>query len=102
MVMTTLSESLQEVRPPIGSLVTPKFTNTIGNPNVRTLYTTGVAGLVAKGIRECRIDILGISECRWIGAGKTRLAMRDTILHAGEKAVHQGGVALMLSKRKRA
>ena len=99
MVMTTLGESLREVRRPIGSLVTPKFTNTIGNRNVRTLYTTGAAAQMAKGIREYRIDTLGISECRWIGAGRPRLIMKDTmLLHAGEEDVHQGGVALMLSQ----
>jgi len=40
----------------------------IGNWNVRTMYTIGAAVQVSNEMREYRIDILGISECRWIRA----------------------------------
>ena len=82
MVLTTLGESLQEAGRPKGSLVTLKFTTMIGNWNVRTMYTTGAAAHVAKEIKEYKIHILGISECGWIGAGRTRLETGKTVLRA--------------------
>lgn len=50
-------------------------------------------------MREYKIDILGISECRQTGAGRTRLTIKtgETVLHAGEEDIHQGGVTLMLT-----
>ena len=81
-VLTTLGESLQEAGRPKGSLVTLKFTAMIGNWNVRTMYTTGAAAHVAKEMKEYKIHILGISECGWIGAGRTRLETGKTVLHA--------------------
>ena len=69
----------------------------IGNWNVRTMYVTGAAAQVARKIREYRFKVLDISECRWTGAGKTRLLTGETLSHAGEEGIHQEGVALMLS-----
>ena len=68
MVMTTLGKSLREALRRMESLVTPKCTTIIGNWNVRIIYTTGAATQVAKEMREYRIDLFGISECRWVGA----------------------------------
>ena len=73
----------------------------IGNWNVRTIYATGAAAQVAKETRQYKIDILGISECRWTGAGRTRLTTGETVLHAGEEDVHQRGLALRKEESKR-
>ena len=46
-----------------------------------------------------KLDILGISECRWTGAGRQRITSGQTVLYAGDEKVHEGGVAIMMSKR---
>lgn len=49
------------------------------------------AAQVAKGMRQYKIAIPGISECRW--AGSTRLKIGETALRTGEEDSYQRGVA---------
>ena len=73
---------------------------TIGAWNVQTMYQTGKAAQVAAEMRKYNISILGISETRWTGTSRIRLATGEMILYSGheeEDAPHSQGVALMLS-----
>ncbi|XP_068739553.1 craniofacial development protein 2-like [Montipora capricornis] len=71
--MTLLGQSRKEDQKPTASIVNPKNKTRIGNWNVRTMFETGKAGQVAKEMKRYEIDILGISECRWRGSGKSKL-----------------------------
>ena len=44
----------------------------IGHWNVRSMYRAGVTEQVARGMEGYKLDILGISECRWTGSGRQR------------------------------
>ena len=56
---------------------------------------------VAKEMKRFRLAVLGVSETRWIGAGRVHLTTGETVLYsrlAGDDAPHEKGVALILSK----
>ncbi|XP_062575906.1 craniofacial development protein 2-like [Saccostrea cucullata] len=95
---TTRGGSLREAQRPTRSLVTPKQTFTIGRWNVRTIYRGGASAQIAKEMEGYQLDILGISECRWTEAGKTRLASDQTVIYRGDKELYEGGVAIMISQ----
>ena len=74
-----------EVRRKIPSLLRPKSKIKIGAWNVRTMYEVSKAAQVTKAMHQYGIDILGISECRWIGSGKKTLnSGHNTILRTPE------------------
>ena len=59
----------------------------------------GKANIIAKEMQAYNLQVLGISETRWIHAGKMKLTSRELILHSGhpdDSAHHTEGVALML------
>ena len=61
------------------SLATPKSimkigTWKIGTWNARTMYRIGKTAVVAREMRKYGIDVLGISECRWAGFGRSSSA----------------------------
>ncbi|PIK34143.1 hypothetical protein BSL78_29037 [Apostichopus japonicus] len=97
--MTPLGQSLREAQRPIGTVVTPKHSLFLGTWNVRTMYATRVASIVARERERYNIDILGLSEVTWTGAGKVRLASGDTLLYVGNDNTHVQGVGIMLSER---
>ena len=78
------------------SLMNPKEFVNVGFWNVRTMFQTSKAAQVAKEFREYRLNILGISECRWEGYGKIKLTTGETILYSGKEEGHESGVAMML------
>ena len=46
-----------------------------------------------------RIDILGISECRWTGNGCVTTSLANTIIYSGRNDNdHRDGVAIMMPK----
>ena len=103
--MTNATESLigQEGRSPNSS--SPPFLNAknsvrIGTWNVRTMWKTSRSAQVVRLMRDYRLDILGISECRWTGSGKIKIGDGVEILYSGmpEGGPHVHGVALMLSQ----
>jgi hypothetical protein len=97
--MTLLGESRKEAQRPTASLVKPKQTLNIGSWNVRTMYTIGKSAQVARVMNDYKIDVLGISECRWTGFGKTKLSTGETVIYSGrEDGIHRSGVAIMMSK----
>ena len=70
--MTLLGQSRKEDQKPTASIVNPRNKTRIGNWNVRTMFETGRAGQVAREMKRYKLDILGISECRWRGSGKSK------------------------------
>ena len=82
--MTTADESLnKKVSSAMGSLLGPKFKICLGTWNVRTMYQTSKTAQVLLEIEKNQLDILGVSECRWIGAGKQVTSSAAVILHLG-------------------
>ncbi len=97
--MTGVGESRKEAHMQINrSFTTPKSTVRIGTWNVRTMYSTGKSAQVVEEMRKYKMNILGISECRWTGFGKLRTQTEDTIIYSGKENEHQGGVAIIMEK----
>ena len=66
------------------------------------MYEAGKAAQVAAEMRMYDIDLLGLSETRWLQAGEVRLQSGEMVLYSGheeEGAAHTEGVGFMLSKR---
>ena len=40
-------------------------------------------------MKRYKLDILGISECRWRGRGKSKLNTGEVIIYSGEENIHQ-------------
>ena len=97
--MTTRGQSQMEAQRPTRSLATPKTTIAIGHWNVRTMLQTGKSAQIAREMDQYGLEILGISECRWNGAGKQKLASGHTIIYSGHEERHEGGVAIMISNQ---
>ncbi|XP_063442397.1 uncharacterized protein LOC134722706 [Mytilus trossulus] len=71
----------------------------LGFWNVRTMYEAGKQAQVLREMKENKLHILGISECRWTGFGKNLTNTGDTIIYSGRNDdKHQGGVAIILNK----
>ena len=96
--MTSMDQTLREAYRPNNSIVTPKDTLVIEHWNVRSLYRGGATAQVAREMEGYKVDILGISECRWTGAGKQRITSGQTLLYVGDEKMNEGGVAIMMSK----
>ena len=95
--MTHLGKSRKETQKPTASIVNPKLETGIGNWSVRTMFETEKGGQVAQEMERYILDILGISECRWRGSGKSKLNTGQLIIYSGDEETHQGGVAIMMS-----
>ena len=65
-----------------------KHTTRIGNWNVRTKFETGKAGQVAREMKRYKLDILGISKCRWKGSRKSKLNTGEVIIYSGEEYIY--------------
>lgn len=83
----------------IRALTHPKKTMRVGCCNVRTMYSTGKTAQVCREMAKYKVEILGISECRWTGSGQVRTQTGVNIIFAGRNDnQHQSGVAIMMSK----
>ena len=69
----------------------------IGTWNVRFM-NQGKLQVVKQEMARVNIDILGISELKWIGMGEFNSDDHYTYYH-GEKSLRRNGVALVVSKR---
>ena len=79
--------------------MTPRTQIRIGNWNVRTIYTTGKSAQFARVMNQMKIQIMGISECRWTRAGKMKLSSGETVLYSGrDDDQHMQGVVIMMTK----
>ena len=68
---------------------------------MRTMYQAGKSAQVAAEMRNYGIELLGLSETRWLQAGEVRLQTGEIILYSGheeEGAEHTLGVGFMLGK----
>jgi hypothetical protein len=63
------------------------------------MYQIGKVAQIAKEFRRYKLDLLGISECRWPGSSKNKLASGETIVYSGKKEAHESDLAVMLKKR---
>ena len=83
------------------SLLHPKQSCYIGAWNVRTMYETGKAAQIEREMNKMNkynIQILGISESRWIGNGVITTNSRNTIIYSGrEDNNHREGVAIIMT-----
>ena len=83
------------------NLLSPKTASRIGVWNVR-MYETGKAAQVPREMNKYRLEILGLSEVKWISSGQVNLASGHQLLYSGpsdEEGVHRNGVGLMLTKK---
>jgi len=62
------------------------------------VFETGKAGQEAREMERYKLDILGVSECRWRGSGKLKLNTGQILIYSGDEEIHQGGVAVMMSQ----
>ena len=79
-----------------------KLSTRIGTWNVRTMYQTGKCAQVIREMSRLKLDVLGIAECRWNGAGEVKMGTGELVLYSGmqeEDAIHEKGVAIILSSR---
>jgi hypothetical protein len=85
-----------------GHLLDAKHKINIGCWNVRTKYEVSKAAQVGCVMKQYRIEILGLSETRWIGNGKVKMSTGETIIYSGlpnPNAEHIKGVGIMMSER---
>ena len=69
--------------------------------NVQTMYITSKTAQVIKEMGNYKLDILGISECRWTGTGrmctKSETGQSYIIIYSGQLDTHHRGVALIMN-----
>jgi hypothetical protein len=83
----------------MAEILRPTHKTKIGCWNVRTMFQASKLEQVTKESERYNIDILGISEARWTGAGKRRLTTGHTLLYSGRSDdQHLQGVALLMTK----
>ena len=97
--MTDASESLTEAGTPKVDALQPKKKTRVATWNVQTLYQTGKLAQVVSVFDKYRLDLLGITEVRWLGFDKKVLQSGHTLIYSGkENGTHEEGVALLCSK----
>ncbi|KAL9953192.1 hypothetical protein ACROYT_G040569 [Oculina patagonica] len=82
------------------SLLGPKTNIRLATWNVRTMFETSRTPQVISEMRRYRLDILGISECRWTGSGRRVNSDGAVIMYSGHDSQHIRGVAIIVSKAK--
>ena len=65
--------------------------------NVRTMYQAGKLENIVIETKRMGIDIMGLTEVRWLQSGKI-LCHDHTLIYSGHKKDHKHGVGLLLSK----
>ena len=83
-------------------LLNSKSNCNIGTWNVQTIYSTSKTTHVIKEMANYKLDILGISECRWTGSDRMSTARETgescTIIYSCQQDTHHRGVALIMNK----
>ncbi|KAJ8412732.1 hypothetical protein AAFF_G00116830 [Aldrovandia affinis] len=64
------------------------------------MYEMSKLAQVTREMERYRLDILGISECRWTGSGRQTTSEGSVVLYSGHEDKHMHGVALIVSKEK--
>ena len=96
--VTSAGQSLRDASTSMRLMVHPKTKVRIGCWNVRTMYQLGKTAQVCREMVNYRLDLLGISECRWTGMGKLQTQTGQVIIYSGKEDRHEYGVALVMSK----
>ena len=86
--MTLPDQSQTEVRRLTTSLTKPKVSVNIGCRYVRMLYCIGKSAQFAREMDKYKIDVMGISECRWMGQGKVKMNTGESIIVFRERRQH--------------
>ena len=81
--MTHCSESNQEATIPTN--LNTKSASILGTWNVRTMYQSGKAAQIAKKLHTYKIEVMGLSETRWISTRKMILATGEVVLYSGHQ-----------------
>ena len=98
--MTLPGQSQTEVRRLTTSLTKTKVNVNIGCWNVRTLYSIVKSAQLAREMDKYKIDVMGISQCRWMGQGKVKMNTGESVFFSGrEDNIHRHGVAIMMTKK---
>jgi len=58
------------------------------------MSTVGKVAQVARQMERYRLDLIGLSEIRWTGAGRIKMRNGYTIIHVGEESEQQRDVQL--------
>jgi hypothetical protein len=69
------------------------------------MYQSGKAAKIAKEMHKYKIEVMGLSETRWISTGKTILATGEVVLYSGhqeEDSPHMERVAFMTKEASKA
>ena len=78
-----------EVRRLTTSLTKPNVNVNTGCWNMRMLYPAiGKSAQLARKMDKYKIDVMGISECRWMGQGKVKLNTRRECNLFSERRQH--------------
>uniref|UniRef100_A0A7I4YL78 Endo/exonuclease/phosphatase domain-containing protein n=1 Tax=Haemonchus contortus TaxID=6289 RepID=A0A7I4YL78_HAECO len=80
------------------AVFSPKNQTFVATWNVRKLNQTGNLAQLLREFDEYRLDILGISEVRWLGTGRMTSGNK-TVLHSGHENRYERGVGFVLSGR---
>ena len=95
--MTQRSQSCKEAVGPIPFLISRILTR-VATWNIRTMHEAGRTIQVAREMKNYKIEVLGLSETRWLHTGQLRLSSGEQLLYSGhteDGTPHTGGVALM-------
>ena len=85
---------------PRAELLKPKNKIRVGSWNVRTLYQAGKLQQVLREMEHYKVELLCVSEARWIDSGKRTLSSGHTILYSGRTDnQHRGGVAIIVTRK---
>src|SRR6187399_1664962 len=79
------------------SLKNRVLTCNVGTWNVRTLRTRGKLENVKREMRRNKLNVLGLSEVRWKGAGD-QMSEEYRIVHSGGEKCERG-VAIVMDKK---
>ena len=82
-----------------GHILTPKHSVRIGTWNVQTLWDTAKGLKLAQEMNRYGLEILGVTECRYTGSGRTEIGDKVVLYSGRSDGLHRDGVALFCSKR---
>lgn len=96
--MNAANESPWEVCSARRGLLNPKTLVKIGTWNVRSMGGDLRTQQAVKEMKRYNLDILGVSEARWLGSGK-EVKDGTAILYAGNNERRERGVAIMFDQK---
>ena len=97
-VVMDAGESRKEACSRMKMFTHPKIKLRLGCWNVRTMFAIGKTAQVCREMRRYQLEVMGISECRWMECGKVITREGEVILYSGSMEKHEHGVAIILSK----